>query len=116
MRYAAPARLAFLALAAACWLAAGPGGVPIQAAIACQHHALHQPLHAGHPAAPTDGPCFCDEMSRGLDLAVSAAVPAPVVAAAILTPSHDALPPLSPFPLPHSPSFAPESPPPDEPA
>lgn len=111
MRHAT--RLAFLPLAAACWLAAGPGGVPVQAAIACQHHAQHQQSHDGHPGAPTDGPCFCDEMIGALDVAVSAAVPAPLVASPLGAPTLASPPYVSRFPVPLSPSFPPESPPPD---
>jgi len=100
------------ALAAACWLAGGPGGATVDALIACRHHLAHQ-AHAGHAGAPTDGPCFCGEMTGGAELAVSAALPAqlpvgPVVAIALRTSS-----PAVPFPLPPSPSFAPEPPPPN---
>jgi len=108
--------LALLPLAAACWLAAGPGGVPIQAAIACRHHAQHLPLHGGHAGAPADGPCFCDEMTGALDLVVSAAKPAPLVAALVVAPRPVLPAPVSRFPFPVSRSVPPESPPPDEPA
>jgi hypothetical protein len=106
--------LALFTIAAACWLAAGPGGVTLQALLACRHHAMHQ-AHPGHNGggAPTDGPCFCDEMTGGSDLAVSTAVPAPPVSLPILsTPSEMATSP-SLFPLPPSPFFTPTPPPPN---
>jgi len=104
--------LALLLLAAACWLAAGPGGQTIQALLACHHHMVHR-SHPGHQHAPADAPCFCDQMTGGLDLAVSPAVPAPLAPApAILSP---VLEPSSPslFLLPPSPAFPPVSPPPN---
>src|SRR5216684_265582 len=71
--------LALLLFAAACWLAAGPGGLTVRALLACQHtHAAAG--HAGHhgPAAPSDAPCFCADMTGASDLAmVSPAVPVP---------------------------------------
>src|SRR5712691_10185996 len=109
------ATVALLSLAAACWLAAGPGGLTLRAVLACQHH--HAAAgHAGHhgPAAPSDAPCFCADMTGASDLAtVSPAVPAPeplpAVVAAGVVPLTDA----ARFPLPPSPAFSPESPPPD---
>src|SRR5207237_970596 len=73
-------RLILFTLAAACWLAAGPGGATLQAVLACRHHALHQP-HPGHTGAPKDAPCFCGQMTGSADLALSVAVPAPLPAA-----------------------------------
>src|SRR2546422_4824004 len=35
----------------------------------CRHQTAHQ-SHAGHHHAPADAPCFCDQMTGGLDLAV----------------------------------------------
>ncbi len=108
-----PTLLLFL-VAAACWLAAGPGGATLQAVLACRHHAMHQSHGQHHPGgAPTDGPCFCDEMTGGLDLAVSVAVPAPLAAEpTVLLPVAEPSD-VSLFPLPSSPSFAPVSPPPN---
>jgi len=106
------ATLVLLLLAAACWLAAGPGRQTIQALLVCRHHTAHQ-SHAGHHHAPADAPCFCDQMTGGLDLAVSPAVPAPLdVEPVIATPLAAAsYAPL--FPLPASPAFPPASPPPN---
>src|SRR2546427_681413 len=106
--------LGLFLLAALCWLAAGPGGRTIQALVACRHHATPQAHHShrGPPSAPSDGPCFCDEMTGALDLAVSPAVPvpapSPVIALPVRVPSYASL-----FPLPPSPAFAPATPPPD---
>jgi len=104
---------ALLLFAAACWLAAGPGGFTLRALLACQHH--HAAGHAGHhrPGLPSDAPCFCADMTGASDLAtVSPAAPAPeplpVVAAAAVAVADPSL-----FPLPLSPAFSPESPPPD---
>jgi len=104
--------LTLLLLAAACWLAAGPGGQTIQALLVCRHHMAHQ-SHAGHHHAPADAPCFCDQMTGGLDLAVSPAVPTPLPAEPVIrvpvpVPSSASL-----FPLPASPAFPPVSPPPN---
>jgi len=108
------ATLALLLIAAGCWLAAGPGGLTLRALLACQHH--HAAAgHAGHHRAglPSDAPCFCADMTGGSDLAtVSPAAPAPeplpVVAGAAVAVADPSL-----FPLPLSPAFSPESPPPD---
>src|SRR3989449_2728047 len=107
-----PAVRALLLFAAACWLAAGPGGFTLRALLACQHqHAAAD--HAGHhgPGSPSDAPCFCADMTGVSDLAtVSPAVPAPeplAVVAPPVVPLADA----SRFPLPPSPAFSPESPP-----
>src|SRR2546422_11744830 len=110
-----PAVRTLLVLAAACWLAAGPGGLTLRALLACQHHHAGAG-HAGHhgsPSAPSDAPCFCADMTGASDLAtVSPAAPAseplPVVAAAAVAVAEPSL-----FPLPSSPAFSPESPPPD---
>src|SRR3989442_15390449 len=99
-----PGVRALLLFAAACWLAAGPGGFPLRALLACQHqHAAAG--HAAHhgPGAPSDPPCFCADMTGASDLAtVPPAAPAPeplpVVAAAAGPPAGP-----SPFPLPPSP-------------
>jgi len=71
------------------------------------HHAR------GHAhTAPTDGPCFCDQMTGGLDLAVSTAVRTPptpqlAVAARITRVANP-----RPFTLPPSPALSPVPPPP----
>lgn len=98
--------------AAACWLAAGPGGVTAQALLACRHHATHQ-SHQGHGGTPASGPCFCGEMTGALDLAVSTAAPTPATPTVTLVARVAEPPALSLFPLPTSPSFAPVPPPPN---
>src|SRR6266850_754036 len=105
-------RLILFTLAAACWLAAGPGGSTTRALLACHHYAAHHAA-GGHHTLPSDGPCFCDDMTGGLDLAVSTAVPAPRLALpAVAAPPRVALDP-SLFPLPPSPLFSPTPPPPN---
>ena len=110
------ATVVLTALAAACWLAAGPGGLTVRALLACRHnHAAAG--HAGHHgplSAPSDAPCFCADMTGVSDLAtVSPAVlPVPELLPVLTVPVIAFTDP-SPFPLPPSPSFAPESPPPD---
>jgi hypothetical protein len=99
-------------LAALCWLAAGPGGVTVQALLACGHHAMHQ-SHDGHGGAPANGPCFCDEMTGGSDLAVSMAVPTPPVASPLVAVPDAAPMDAGLFPLPPSPVFPPIPPPPN---
>ena len=99
-------------LAALCWLAVGPGGATLQGVLACRHHAMHQ-SHQGHGKAPADGPCFCGEMTGSADLALSAALPAPLpAAAATALPERTLIYPCL-FPLPPSPSFSPTPPPPN---
>jgi hypothetical protein len=106
------AALSVYALAAACWLAGGPGGVTLDALLACRHHQAHH-THAGHTGTPPDGPCFCSEMTGASDQAISPAVPAsPPEQPGLATAPHLATP-SSPVSLPPSPSFAPESPPPN---
>ncbi len=101
-----------LTLAAACWLAAGPGFVGLEAALLCHHHYGAMGQHHGHPM-PADGPCFCDQMVGALDTAAPdalAAAPAPVaITVDRFVPDADP----SPFPVPRSPSFTPETPPPN---
>ncbi|HYT70093.1 MAG TPA: hypothetical protein VEK78_01855 [Gemmatimonadales bacterium] len=99
-------------VAAACWLTAGPGGVTVQAVMACQHRQAHQP-HAGHAGGPGDAPCFCDEMTGGSTLAISPAVPAVLPGAPEIPRPVRARSYPSRSPLPPSPSLAPESPPPN---
>jgi len=105
---------ALLWVAASCWLAAGPGGVVVRAALACHHAAMHVGHdHAGHGArTPAGGPCFCTQMVGAFDQVLSAAVPA-VEPETRVTPSPVlAATDPSPFPLPPSLAFAPETPPP----
>ncbi len=105
-------RLILFTLAAACWLAAGPGGATLQGMLACRHHATHQ-AHPGHGGAPADGPCFCGEMSGNTDLVLSVAVPAPLPESPAIAVPDQILVASSPFPLPPSPSFGPTPPPPN---
>jgi hypothetical protein len=100
-----------LTLAAVCWLAAGPGFVGLEAALLCHHHYGAMGHHHGH-SMPSDGPCVCDQMIGALDAAASDALsdaPAPVdiTVARIVPDAHAAL-----FPIPPSPSFTPDTPPP----
>jgi|SRR5437899_3172161 len=106
--------LALFTIAAACWLAAGPGGVTLQALLACRHHAMHQSHPGGgHGGAPADGPCFCSEMTGGSDLALSVAVPEPPVVAPVMAMSERLVTDASLFLLPPSPTFTPVPPPPN---
>jgi hypothetical protein len=104
-------RLLLFTLAATCWLAAGPGSGTVREWLACRHNAVHH-MAGHHATSPTDGPCFCDQMTGGLDLAVSTAVPTPPVPG--LTLVAPAAVPAGPsvFPLPSSPAFTPTPPPP----
>jgi hypothetical protein len=101
-----------LTLGAACWLAAGPGFVGLEAALLCHHHYGAMGHHHGHPM-PADGPCFCDQMVGALDTAAPdalAAAPAPVaITVDRFVPEADP----SPISVPRSPSFTPETPPPN---
>ena len=106
------AALSAYALAAACWLAGGPGGVTLDALLACRHHQAHH-THGGHAGTPSGGPCFCSEMTDTSDVAVSVAVPAPLATPLDIAVERRVADSPSPFPLPPSPSFAPESPPPN---
>ena len=72
---------------------------------------MHQ-SHPGHGGAPTDGPCFCGEMTGGSDLVVSVAVPTPPVASPLIVMPERIAPPQPLVPSPQSPSFPPASPPP----
>ncbi len=105
-------RLVLFMLAAACWLAAGPGGETTRALLACSHEAMHH-TGRGHHSTPTDGPCFCDQMAGGLDLAVSTAVPTPPVVPPLLAMPRLIVMDRSRFALPPSPAFSPISPPPN---
>jgi len=93
-----------LTLAAACWLAAGPGFVGREASLCGHHHGHHMPSDSG--------PCFCDQMIGTLDIAAPDALPDTPGPVAItverLVPAADP----SPVPVPPSPSFTPETPPP----
>src|SRR6266700_7652934 len=99
-------------LAAACWLAAGPGGLTVREVLVCRHHAAHHTA-GHHPASPADGPCFCDQMAGALDLAVSTAVPTPLAPPLSSLPPVAAPSPLSRVPSPQSPAFPPVPPPPN---
>jgi hypothetical protein len=104
-------RLALFCVAAACWLAAGPGGETTRALLACSHETMHHAA-GGHHSAPTDGPCFCDQMTGGLDLAVSTAAPTPPVGSPAAVPTIIVLDRPH-FTLPPSPTFSPITPPPN---
>jgi hypothetical protein len=100
-----------LTLAAVCWLAAGPGGLTVREVLVCRHHAAHH--MAGQTSSPADGRCVCDQMTGGLDLAVSTAVPTPLGHHVMLRPPV-VMPLLaSRFPRPASPSYSPTPPPPN---
>src|SRR5579884_3087130 len=65
-----------VAIALAGWLAGGPGGLVLRATLACRHQAM-PPLHH-HADLPGGGPCFCEAMTPGADLAMMPlGVPAP---------------------------------------
>jgi hypothetical protein len=97
------------------WLAAGPGGAALQATFACHHGATSHRSSHQRPRSheiPT-GPCFCDQMTNGFDLALSQTlhprvITAPVWRAAIVT-VQDPVP--SGLPLTSSPT--PPTPPPN---
>src|SRR3989442_6996501 len=105
------ATLTAYALAAACWLAAGPGGATVDALIACRHHQAHH-AHGGHAGAPSNGPCFCGEMTGGSDLVMSPAVPAAPVARPRMAVSAPRRAPPAPVLPPPSPSASPSHAPP----
>src|SRR5260370_33514089 len=83
-------RSTVLTLAAACWLAAGPGFVGLEAALLCHHHYGAMGEHHGH-SMPSDGPCVCDQMIGALDAAAPEGLPnalaPPTVAVARCEPS-----------------------------
>lgn len=102
-----------LALAAAFWLAAGPGGLLLRQALACRDSMGMSMPHGAHShqLPHGGGPCLCAQMVGSFDQVVSIAVPAlttngvrPAPMAALASP-----PPL---PHPASPAFTPETPPP----
>src|SRR5439155_22839241 len=102
---------AFRTLAPACWVAGRQAGLPAREGPRSRQHAAHHtPGH--HPASPADGPCFCDQMTGGLDLAVSTAVPTPLAPPLSILPPVAAPSPQSPVPSPQSPAFPPAPPPP----
>lgn len=107
----APRSLLFT-LAAACWLAGGPGGLTVRELLVCRHHAAHH-MAGQHPTTPTDGACFCDQMTGALDVAVSTAVPTPLVPQLAILPAVVRPVPPSLFPLPASPFYSPTPPPPN---
>jgi len=96
------ASLLALLCAVGCWLGAGPGGITLQAVLACRHHAATMGGHEHHmPAVPPGAPCFCDQMTGGGDLLPSAAVltPSPIAGLILTVETVVAFPhPPSPFP------------------
>jgi len=94
--------LVALLFAASCWLGAGPGGITLQAVLACRHHAALRGHHTHHmPAVPPGAPCFCDQMTGGGDLLPSAAVLTPAPIAGVILTGETVVafpPPPSPFP------------------
>ena len=106
------ARSILFTLAAACWLAAGPGGLTVREVLVCRHHAAHHTA-GHHPASPADGPCYCDQMAGALDLAVSPAVPTPLVPQLAILPPVAEWSPASRIPFPASPTYSPTPPPPN---
>lgn len=101
-----------LTLAAVCWLAGGPGFVGLEAALLCHHHYGAMGHRHGH-SMPSDSPCVCDQMIGALDAAAADALPDAPAPVAItvdrFVPGRD----QSLFPIPPSPSFTPETPPPN---
>src|SRR5437879_4426463 len=91
-----------LLLAVGCWLGAGPGGITLQAVLACRHHAALAGEHSHHmPTVPPGTPCFCDQMTGGNDLLPSAAAltPAPIATVVVVAEVAFRFPlPPSPFP------------------
>ena len=104
-----------LVVVAACWLAAGPGGIVLKAALACAHASMqghHGHMDMGHGAhMPGDGPCFCSGMVGAFDQTVSVAVPLSVPSLPTVAPVF-AVANACLFPLPPSPAVVPETPPP----
>jgi hypothetical protein len=99
----APFRAVFW-LAATCWVAAGPGGVVVKAALAC-HHATMVAHHG-------PGPCFCSQMMGAFDQTVSVEMPAVTpVASLCVTPGAPVVESAR-VPVPPSPVTSPETPPP----
>lgn len=85
------------AVAAIVWLAAGPLMLPLIGAIRCRHdHAMAAgqmaPMPLPGPASNPQAPCFCDQMTAGLDagLLLTPAVPAVLLTLAI-PPVHQEL-------------------------
>ena len=103
-----------LVVASACWLAAGPGGLVLKAALGCDRTSMHAHHgHMGHGAhMPGDGPCFCSQMIGAFDQTVSVAVPSLLITAPSTISPIVAVAEPFPFPLPASPVVVPETPPP----
>src|SRR5882672_11472520 len=99
----APFRAVFL-LAATCWLAAGPGGGVVKAALACRHATM-----LGHHGP---GPCFCNQMTGAFDQALSVALPAVTLVAQLRAAPGVPVAQSGRIPLPPSPVTSPETPPP----
>jgi hypothetical protein len=101
------------AIALACWLAGGPGGLVLRATLACRHQAM-APLHQHHAGLPADGPCFCEAMAAGADVAtVPLGVPAPAPPVVPVAARVTRAPALRPPTRPASPEYPPLPPPPD---
>jgi hypothetical protein len=89
-----------LLVAAAAWLAAGPGGVTVRALATCWHHHAAHGAHAGHTAElPPGTPCFCDEMTGSHEVLLAPATPA----AGTMSVFVAVAPHVIPFPVPQSP-------------
>jgi hypothetical protein len=106
-------RLFPLVLAAACWLAGGPGGITLKAWAACRHHAATSGAGAhGHhtPAVPPapGTPCFCDQMTGGGDLLPAAELVAPAAVAPLFLGTESVVP--IPHPASRIPDFTPDLP------
>jgi hypothetical protein len=101
------------AIALACWLAGGPGGLVLRATLACRHQAM-APLHQHHAGVPADGPCFCEAMTPGADMGiVPPGVPAPAPPVVPVAARVTRLPAPRPPAQPAAPEVSPLSPPPD---
>jgi hypothetical protein len=110
MRRAAPVTVLVVALGS--WLAAGPGGLTLRELFTCRDHPTHH-MGAPHQTPPQQGPCFCDQMTHGLDFAVSIAAPTPPAPAlTLVAPPRAAARPTHVAP-PASPAFPPTPPPPN---
>ena len=106
------ASVTLLVIALGLWLAAGPGSLTLRELLACSDHPAHH-MGAPHHAPAHPGPCFCDQMTQGLDFVVALAVPTPRPAPLdLVTPPTTAQRPARVL-LPPSPAFPPTPPPPD---
>jgi hypothetical protein len=99
-------------LAAACWVAAGPGGLVLRQSLAgrdamAAHHGPH-----GHHMPSGGGPCFCTQMVGAFDQTVSATMPSVDATGRLVAGADVTVADPSAVPLPPSPTFTPETPPP----